>query len=107
ASDTLANIVLPAGSAGVNYNFAEILPAQLAGFVYSDANNDGIKQGTEAGIPNVTISLSGTDDLGAAVSLSTQTLGDGSYSFGNLRPGTYQLSETQPSGYLDGKDTIG
>ena len=26
-----------------------------------------------------------------------------SYGFGNLRPGTYVLSETQPGGYLDGK----
>jgi len=32
---------------------------------------------------------------------------DGSYTFGNLRPGTYAVTETQPAGLLDGKDTVG
>src|SRR5260221_2122291 len=27
--------------------------------------------------------------------------------FTNLRPGTYTLTETQPAGFLDGKDMIG
>src|SRR5205085_2013288 len=76
-------------------------------FVYVDANNDGLKQGTEAGISAVTVALTGTDDLGHAVSQTATTASDGSYSFRNLRPGTYSLQETQPAGYLDGKDTIG
>ncbi|WP_228027354.1 SdrD B-like domain-containing protein, partial [Pseudaquabacterium pictum] len=32
---------------------------------------------------------------------------NGFYQFTNLRPGTYNVAETQPAGYLDGKDTIG
>jgi hypothetical protein len=32
---------------------------------------------------------------------------DGSYTFSALRPGAYTLTETQPTGYLDGKDTPG
>ena len=32
---------------------------------------------------------------------------DGSYSFADLRPGTYQVNEAQPAAYLDGKDTTG
>src|SRR5205085_1541427 len=42
-----------------------------------------------------------------AVSLTATTTAGGAYSFANLRPGTYVLTETQPAGYLDGKDTIG
>src|SRR5207248_802279 len=77
------------------------------GFVYVDANNDGNKDPGEAGIAGVTVTLTGTDDLGQAVSRTATTAGDGSYNFDNLRPGTYTLSETQPAGYVDGKDTIG
>jgi hypothetical protein len=35
------------------------------------------------------------------------TDGDGAYVFLNLRPGNYYLTETQPSGYLQGIDTVG
>ena len=35
------------------------------------------------------------------------TAGAGAYSFTNLRPGTYTITETQPIDYLDGADTIG
>ena len=38
---------------------------------------------------------------------ATTTNASGAYSFGNLRPGTYTLTETQPAGLLDGKDTAG
>ena len=33
----------------------------VAGFVYADANNDGVKQGGEAGVSGVTVNLGGTD----------------------------------------------
>ncbi|OYV01866.1 MAG: hypothetical protein CFE45_02935, partial [Burkholderiales bacterium PBB5] len=49
----------------------------------------------------------GTDDLGNPVSLTTTTGADGCYTFATLRPGTYRVTERQPAGYLDGKDTIG
>jgi hypothetical protein len=92
----------------VNNNFGELLPpSSLAGNVYDDANNDGIFQSTELGIGGVIVTLTGTDDLGNPVNLSIMTAFGGSYSFPNLRPGTYIITETQPSGYLDGKDTIG
>src|SRR5207248_2958804 len=64
-------------------------------------------QGTESSIPGTTVTLTGTDDLGNPVSQTATTGATGLYSFTNLRPGTYQLNETQPAGYLDGRDTIG
>ncbi|HPO92336.1 MAG TPA: SdrD B-like domain-containing protein, partial [Phycisphaerales bacterium] len=81
--------------------------SSIAGNVYYDQNNDGVFQNTESPIPGALVTLTGINDAGQAVNLSTNTLGDGSYFFGNLRPGTYKLTETQPAGYLDGKDTIG
>ena len=37
--------------------------------------------------------------------MTQQSGTDGAYSFENLRPGTYALSESQPTGFKDGKDT--
>src|SRR5262249_9011762 len=107
ANDVFSNILLNAGVNGTNNNFGELLPGSLAGFVYSDNNNNGLKQSGEVGISGVTVTLTGTDDLGNSVNVSTTTSGTGAYSFTNVRPGTYTLTETQPSGRLDGKDTIG
>ncbi len=115
-NDVISGIVVSAGGASANNNFGEVLPVSVSGYVYADANDNGIKNSGEAGIGSatpgagVTVSLTGTNDLGQAVSLSTTTLADGSYSFGNLRPSNlfgYTVTETQPAGYLDGKDAAG
>jgi len=79
----------------------------LSGYVYHDANNDGVRDPGEAPIAGVTVTLTGTDHLGNPVNLTTTTDVDGYYEFVGLRPGTYTLTETQPTGYLDGKETSG
>jgi SdrD B-like domain len=81
--------------------------AAISGYVYDDASNDGVKQASEAAIAGVTVTLTGANDLGQSISLVAQTDASGFYQFPNLRPGTYSLVETQPAGYLDGKDTPG
>ncbi len=106
-NDTVGSITLDAGVDAVGYTFGELAPASLAGVVYSDANNDGVKQAGESGIAGVTVTLTGTDDLGQTITLPMTTAADGTYSFTNLRPGTYTLTETQPAAYLDGKDAAG
>ena len=53
------------------------------------------------------VTLTGTDDLGNSVTQVVTTLTDGSYALNNLRPGTYTITEAQPSAYAEGKDTIG
>lgn len=84
----------------------------LAGYVWDDTDNDGVKDAGESGIGNVDVRLTGTDHLGNNVSIDVQTNPDGSYLFDNLRAGTYSIlqdpdSDSLPTGYLDGKDTIG
>ena len=107
SQDQISAIVLTPGTVGTDNDFAELRPASLSGFVYNDGNNNGIKDSGESGIGGVTVNLTGTDDLGNPVSLSQITAADGSYSFTGLRPGSYTLADSQPSGYFDGKNTIG
>jgi uncharacterized protein (DUF2141 family) len=90
-----------------NNDFAEIKPSSLAGHVYYDVNDNGTLDTTEPGIAGTVITLTGTDDTGASVNLNTTTATDGTYSFDNLRPGTYTISETQPAGWLPGQNTVG
>ncbi len=95
-----------AGAAGVNNNFGETL-GSLSGLVYVDANNSGSYVAGDALLSGVTLTLSGTDANGHAVSATTTTNGSGQYTFGNLLAGTYTVTETQPAGYGEGKDTLG
>src|SRR5207244_2568616 len=85
------SITLAQGTAGANNNFAELQPSSLAGFVYIDANDDGVFQGSESGLVGVGMALTGTDDLGNSVNLSVTTGAGGAYSFTTLRPGNYTL----------------
>jgi hypothetical protein len=91
----------------INNDFGELPPASLAGFIFVDLNNDGVKDPGEAGIANVQIRLTGVDDTGKRISLLTHTAADGSYNFGNLRPGTYAITVTQPRNFLHGKNSAG
>ncbi len=83
--------------------------SSLSGFVYADTDNDGVRKVDENGaplelpLPNVTITLSRDGQT-----ISTTTTGpDGWYDFEGLEPGTYELVETQPECFLDGKETLG
>ncbi len=106
-TDLVSGLTLTNGTAATGYNFGET-QTSLSGTVYLDANNDGTKSGAaEVGIGGVTVALSGTTTNGAAVSLTTTTAVDGSYSFLGLLPGTYTVTETQPAAYGDGLDTVG
>lgn len=100
-------------TATVTVTVRNFQPSSLAGFVYLDANNDGVKDSGEQPLANVKITLTGADDFGAAVNRETTTDATGAYKFENLAPGNYKLKQTQPTGSInnlpitDGQDTIG
>ena len=84
-------------------NFSELVTSSISGKVFSDTNNNGVENGSELGIPSVTITLTGTDYLGGAVSESATTNGSGAYSFTALLPGSYTVTQaSQPSNTTNG-----
>ncbi|MGE5595400.1 MAG: choice-of-anchor E domain-containing protein [Hyphomicrobiales bacterium] len=89
-----------------NNNFGE-LRASISGYVYVDADDDGVRDAGEAPIPGVTIRLTGTDSSGTTIDKTTATNSNRFYQFVSLLAGDYVIVETQPAAYLDGKDTIG
>ena len=82
-------------------------PGSIAGSVYVDADDDGVRGTSEVGIAGVTVTLTGTDDRGSAVTMPILTDASGAFTFGTLRPGTYTLTQTHPVLYLDGLDASG
>ncbi|AJA07027.1 conserved repeat domain protein [Sphingopyxis fribergensis] len=81
--------------------------SSLAGSVFVDSNDDGVRQPGERGIEGVAVRLTGTDEAGAAVDRTLTTDADGNYRFGDVLAGTYTLAETQPVGFGDGRESVG
>ncbi len=75
--------------------------ATISGRVINDANANFKIDANEQPIPGVTITLTGTANTGAAVSQQTQTNANGAYSFTEVPPGVYRVTETNLPGYLD------
>ena len=114
SNDKATDVVLNSGDSAAGYNFAENAPtppqekpASISGTVYDDANKNGKRDAGEKGIPNATVTLTGKDKNGKDVNLTVITDKDGHYSFKGLTPGTYSVTETQPQGWEDGKDSLG
>ena len=100
------NVTLEGGDNGVNYDFGELLPAQIAGFVHTDNNGDcnfDASQG-EAPLGGVTIELL---DAKGNVIQTTTTDDRGFYQFTNLEPGTYSLRQIQPDEFFTGGERVG
>jgi len=103
--ELIDSISLASGQSGLNYDFGELLPANLSGYVYSDDNNNGHFDPGEAPIAGVTVTL--LNASGQSTGQTATTDASGYYQFNNLMPGTYGVSATQPAGYLEGLDTAG
>ncbi len=88
-----------------NYFVAQ--PSSISGSVYVDKDDDGVRDSDESGIKGVEITLTGTDINGNAVTETTTTDSNGRYWFEDLQPGTYTVTEAQPTNYDDGQDAVG
>ncbi len=112
-NNVISSIDVTPGDTGTGYNFGELLPSTLSGYVYHDSDNDGVRSDEPStnGIPASQIRLQGTDDLGNSVDITVSTDADGYYEFTNLRPSNaagYTITQLNaPAAYIDGRDTIG
>jgi uncharacterized repeat protein (TIGR01451 family) len=108
-NDRFGALVLASEEAGIDYNFGE-RGGQIAGWVYVDSNNDGVRQAGEPGIPGVNVTLTGRSASGLAVNATVVTDANGRYVFTGLLPADatgYTLRETQPVTFADGLDAVG
>lgn len=104
--DTIRGITLISGTTGIRYDFYELPPVSLSGFVYVDDNDNGVRNAGEAAIAGVTLML--LDANGSPTGATAVTDAGGFYRFDGLKPGeTYGVAEVQPGGYYDGLDTAG
>ncbi len=87
-------------ASAVGVNFGELRASEISGKVYRDDNNNGLVNGTEPGLAGVPVTLSGLDDLGQTVLLSTTTDANGNYSFTGLRPSCSPLAAPACPGYV-------
>ena len=98
-SDVYSGVVIGPESmlTGSNYNFGELPPAVISGSVYVDANDDATKSPGDPPIGGVLLTLTGTNDLGQVITLTT-TDSSGSYSFTGLaRAATRSPRRNQPA----------
>jgi hypothetical protein len=102
-SDELSGIQLNAGSTATGYNFGELL-AGLSGYVYVDANGNGIKDAGDRALAGVTLTLK--DGSGSTLATTT-TAADGSYHFPGLAAGTYFVFEAATPAYAEGTNNVG
>lgn len=75
--------------------------SSISGSVYADVNNNGVRDATEIGLPNVPVTINGP------VVRTVRTDSQGYYAFTDLPAGTYEVIERQPSAYQDGQETQG
>jgi hypothetical protein len=70
------------------------VPGSISGVAFNDVNTNGIYQPTngDTTLAGVAVTLTGVNDLGQTVTLTTTTDANGNYSFTGLREGTYTLS---------------
>jgi len=92
-------------SGSANNNFAEVVQSSISGTVFLDQNDNGVQNGADTGIANVTVQLL---DGSNTVVATTTTDANGNYAFAGLNPGTYSVREpNQPAGTSNGITTAG
>lgn len=72
--------------------------ASIGDFVWNDTNGNGIQDGGELGVPNVTVRLYASNGV---LLLTTTTNSNGLYAFNNLQGGTYYIAFVTSNNFID------
>ncbi|MDR1494398.1 MAG: carboxypeptidase regulatory-like domain-containing protein [Planctomycetaceae bacterium] len=123
--DLITAINVFSGANGINYNFGELTPCTISGYVFQDGDTiyyadakpsvesvrDGVKKSGDKPLGNVVLVL--CDRTGMAlydedgVLITAITDANGYYEFNGLTPEQYGVREIQPQDYEDGINTPG
>lgn len=87
---------LLAADAKVNF-FGYVLEGTIAGSVFFDLNQNGVRDAGEAGINNVTVTIKNSINVTVATATTDFT---GAYAVNGLSAGTYSVVETDPADHI-------
>lgn len=91
---TLLNVINSHEVINFGY-YREIQYGAVNGIIFDDINGNGIQDSSEPGVSDISVELNSANG-----SSNAATLSDGSYSFENVLPDTYQLTVTDSNGDL-------
>jgi protocatechuate 3,4-dioxygenase beta subunit len=77
--------------------FGNSFLGSIHGYKFEDLNGNGLDD-ADPRLPDVQITLIGTDGMGRSVTAATTTDANGEYAFNDLMPGEYTVTETPPAG---------
>ncbi len=108
-SSEIVNIILGSSGSDVSgspgNDFAEVTLSSIAGNVFLDLNNNGVRNGADTALVGETIELL---DSGGSFITNTTTDANGDYSFTSLSPDTYSVRQpNQAANTSDGIVTPG
>ena len=86
------SFALAMGESRTGLDVGAIVPASITGFVRVDANEDGIAEDGDDGLPDVMVTLM----QGGTAVATASTDENGAYALRSLRPGTYRVRMTLP-----------
>ncbi len=82
-------------------NFGNIRNGRLAGAIFNDLIGNGIRDAGDPGVPNATLNL--IDTATGSIIRTIQSDSAGNYTFFSLAPGTYEIREVVPTGWIQTK----
>ena len=92
-----SHITLISGQTDLSWDAGLYRPTSIGDFTWIDSNANGVYDGGESPLPNVTLTLY---DSSHNVITTTTSDGSGIYTFDDLLPGTYTVEATTPAGYV-------
>lgn len=90
-------VTVVAGQNDANNDFGDYQKVGVAGAVFNDSDADGTWDQGELGLPGKTVTLSGPTPGTSDTRITDQS---GAYSFSDLVPGAYVLSQTLDTGWV-------
>ncbi len=96
------------GTITTDKDFGNFKLGEVHGQKFEDLNANGVKDDNETGLAGWNITINGTDTItGQQVNLTTTTDSNGNYNFTSLIAGTYVISETLKSAWVQREPATG